>query len=74
MARAVSAAPIGFDRTTEFKMQQEALTATHRDASRLSEIRYGGGVTRSLEVLDSERNVYSAEPARGRSGNTQFLL
>lgn len=55
-------------------MQQEALTATHRDASRLSEIRYGGGVTRSLEVLDSERNVYSAEPARGRSGNTQFLL
>ncbi|HWQ53979.1 MAG TPA: efflux transporter outer membrane subunit [Bryobacteraceae bacterium] len=59
--REVSDALIGFTRTTDFRIQQEMLTATYRDAARLAEVRYRGGVTTYLEVLDSERNVYSAE-------------
>jgi multidrug efflux system outer membrane protein len=59
--RDVSDALIALTRTREFRLQQEALTATYRDAARLSEVRYRGGVTTYLEVLDSERNVYAAE-------------
>jgi multidrug efflux system outer membrane protein len=59
--RDVSDALIALSRTREFRLQQEALTATYRDAARLSDVRYRGGVTTYLEVLDSERNVYAAE-------------
>jgi outer membrane protein, multidrug efflux system len=65
--RDVSDALIGFARTTEFRVQQETLVATYRDAARLSETRYRGGVTTYLEVLDSERNVYSAELTLARA-------
>jgi multidrug efflux system outer membrane protein len=57
----VSDSLIALTRTREFRIQQEALTATYRDAARLSDVRYRGGVTTYLEVLDSERNVYAAE-------------
>ena len=60
-------APIGFARTTEFRLPQETLVATYRDAARLSEIRYRDGVTTYLEVLDSERKVYSAELTLARA-------
>ncbi|MGH9633093.1 MAG: efflux transporter outer membrane subunit [Bryobacteraceae bacterium] len=63
----ISDALVAFARTTEFRIQQEALTATYRDAARLSEIRYRGGVTTYLEVLDSERNVYAAELTLARA-------
>ena len=59
--RDVSDALIALNRTREFRLQQDALTATYRDAARLSNVRYRGGVTTYLEVLDSERNVYAAE-------------
>lgn len=65
--REVSDALIAFARSGEFRAQQETLTATYRDAARLSEIRYRGGVTTYLEVLDSERNVYSAELTLARA-------
>jgi multidrug efflux system outer membrane protein len=59
--REVSDALIALGRTSEFRRQQEVLTAIYRDAARLSNVRYRGGVTTYLEVLDSERNVYAAE-------------
>lgn len=40
---------------------------SYRDAARLAESRYRGGVTTYLEVLDSERNVYSAELTLARA-------
>jgi multidrug efflux system outer membrane protein len=58
---------IALAKTTEFRLQQEALVATYRDAARLSEVRYRGGVTTYLEVLDSERNVYNAELTLARA-------
>lgn len=59
--RDVSDALFALTRVTEFRMRQQALTIIYRDAARLSELRYRGGVTTYLEVLDSERNVYTAE-------------
>ena len=59
--REVSDALFALTRIREFRLEQEALTAIYRDAARLSNIRYRGGVTTYLEVLDSERNVYAAE-------------
>lgn len=72
----VSNALIETARTAEFRRQQEDLTAIYRDAARLSEVRYRGGVTTYLEVLDSERNVYSAELtlARARLGELTALV
>lgn len=59
--REVSDALFALTRIREFRLRQEALTAIYRDAARLSQVRYRGGVTTYLEVLDSERNVYAAE-------------
>jgi len=42
-------------------VQQEIFATTLRDQSRLSTLRYRGGVTSYLEVLDSERQLLSAE-------------
>lgn len=59
--RDTSDALIATARTAEYRAQQETLTGTYRDAARLATVRYQGGVTTYLEVLDSERNVYAAE-------------
>lgn len=57
----VSDALFALTRSRQFRAQQQELTSVYRDAARLSHIRYRGGVTAYLEVLDSERNVYQAE-------------
>ena len=65
--REVSDALIAYQRTTEFRREQEVLTETYRQAASLSQIRYRGGITTYLEVLDSERNVYGAELTLARA-------
>jgi multidrug efflux system outer membrane protein len=59
--RDVSDALVEYQKRKEFRVQQEALAVAARDASRLSNIRYTGGVTSYLEVLDSERQLFDAE-------------
>jgi len=59
--REVSDALIAFRKTQEFRSQQERLAEAARDAARLSDIRYQGGVTNYLEVLTNETNVFTAE-------------
>jgi multidrug efflux system outer membrane protein len=59
--REVSDALAEHQKRREFRVQQEALEIAARDASRLSNIRYTGGVTSYLEVLDSERQQFDAE-------------
>ena len=44
-----------------FCTQQESLTYSAKDASRLSDIRYRGGASSYLEVLDSNTRTYAAE-------------
>ena len=54
-------------------MQQEALTIAARDAVRLSNIRYTGGVTTYLEVLDSDRQLFDAELGLVRNQRDELL-
>ena len=59
--REVADTLIGYQKTREFRQQQEILTKVLTDAARLSRLRYDGGVTSYLEVLDSERQLFDAE-------------
>jgi multidrug efflux system outer membrane protein len=59
--REVSDALIAYHKTQEFRQQQELLAGSARDAARLSNVRYQGGVTSYLEVLTNETNIFSAE-------------
>ena len=52
---------IAFEKDQDFLTQQESLTYSAKDASRLSDIRYRGGASSYLEVLDSNTRTYSAE-------------
>jgi multidrug efflux system outer membrane protein len=57
----------------EFRVQQEALVASLRDAARLADIRYRGGVTSYLEVLDTERQLFEAELTLARAQRDELL-
>ena len=59
--RDVSDALVEYRKRQEARVQQEALTTAARDATRLANIRYTGGVTPYLEVLDSDRQLFEAE-------------
>jgi outer membrane protein, multidrug efflux system len=59
--RDVSDSLIAYRKNREFREQQELLTASAKDAARLSNIRYTGGVASYLEVLTNETNYFSAE-------------
>ena len=59
--REVSDALIAYHQDHDFRTQQESLTYSAKDASRLSDIRYRGGASSYLEVLDSNTRTYSAE-------------
>lgn len=59
--REVSDALIAYAKDQDFRKQQELLTNSAKDANRLSNLRYKGGATSYLEVLDAETRQYSAE-------------
>ncbi len=59
--RDVSDALIAYRKNREFRIQQEYLTESAKDAARLSDMRYRGGVTSYLEVLTNDTNYFSAE-------------
>jgi outer membrane protein, multidrug efflux system len=59
--REVSDALVGYRKSQEFRAQQEQLTRSAEDARRLSNLRYKGGATSYLEVLDSDTRQFSAQ-------------
>ena len=59
--REVSDSLVAYRKNQEFRKQQELLTAAAQDATRLSSVRYEGGVTSYLEVLDSDTRYFDAE-------------
>jgi len=59
--REVSDALFAYAKDQEFRKQQDLLTQSAADASRLSDVRYRGGAASYLEVLDSNTRYYSAE-------------
>jgi multidrug efflux system outer membrane protein len=59
--REVSDALVGYRRRRELRTTQESLVTAAQDARRLADLRYQGGATSYLEVLDSETRLFSAE-------------
>jgi outer membrane protein, multidrug efflux system len=59
--RDVSDALVSYRKSQEFRAQQEQLTRAAEDATRLSNMRYKGGATSYLEVLDSDTRKFSAQ-------------
>jgi multidrug efflux system outer membrane protein len=59
--REASDALVGYTKAREFRAQQESLTTAAQDARRLADIRYQGGATSYLEVLDAETRLFDAE-------------
>jgi multidrug efflux system outer membrane protein len=59
--REVSDALVGYRKLREFREQQALLREAAQDARRLAQIRYEGGATSYLEVLDAETRLFDAE-------------
>ncbi|MBI4892315.1 MAG: efflux transporter outer membrane subunit [Acidobacteria bacterium] len=59
--RDVSDALVGYAKAKQARASQELLTTTLRSQSGLANLRYRGGVTSYLEVLDTERQRLSEE-------------
>ena len=59
--RDVSDALVGYRKNQEFRIQQEHLTHSAEEATKLSNMRYKGGATSYLEVLDSDTRYFAAQ-------------
>jgi multidrug efflux system outer membrane protein len=59
--RDVSDSLIAYQKSQEFRVQQEQVTKAAEDATRLSNMRYKGGATSYLEVLDSDTRQFAAQ-------------
>jgi multidrug efflux system outer membrane protein len=59
--RDVSDALVDIRKRQEFREQQELLVKALQDASEVANLRYEGGVSSYLEVLDTERQLFDAE-------------
>lgn len=59
--REVSDALVGYQRTREQRTQQELLVGALTESTRLSNLRYKGGLDSYLQVLDAERNLFQGQ-------------
>ena len=59
--REVSDSLVAYRKDQEFRAQQQLVTTAAQDATRLSGVRYQGGVTSYLEVLDSDTRNFDAQ-------------
>jgi len=57
----VSDALIGYDKLHQVRLRQQDSVTDLQETVRISTLRYQGGTTTYLEVLDSQRSLYSAE-------------
>jgi multidrug efflux system outer membrane protein len=71
--RDVADALVELRQRREFRLQQEELVRAAGDTARLADIRYKGGVTSYLEVLDSERQSFDAELGLVRANRDELL-
>jgi multidrug efflux system outer membrane protein len=72
----VSDALIGYQKFHQVRVHQEATVADLQDSVRLSNLRYQGGTTTYLEVLDGQRSLFAAELtlAQARGAEYQSLV
>ena len=72
----VSDALIGYEKLHQVRLRQEDSVADLRESVRLSNMRYSGGTTTFLEVLDGQRSLFNAELtlAQARGNEYQSLV
>jgi multidrug efflux system outer membrane protein len=72
----VSDALIAYEKLHEVRLRQEDTVADLRESVRLSNMRYTGGTTTFLEVLDGQRALFAAELtlAQARGNEYQSLV
>jgi multidrug efflux system outer membrane protein len=71
--RDVADALIEIQKRREFRAQQELLVRTLDDASQVAKLRYEGGVSSFLEVLDTERQLFEAELQLAQAQRDEFV-
>lgn len=71
--REVSDALVGYRKTSEQRAQEELLLKALRETSRLSTLRYQGGLDSYLQVLDAERNRFQGELALAQLREQEVL-
>jgi len=71
--REVADSLTAYTKAREFRAEQEKLTAVLQDAARVSQLRYSGGVTSYLEVLDTERQLFDAELGLAQAQRNELL-
>ena len=68
----VSDALIGYDKLHQVRVRQEDTVADLKESVRISTLRYKGGTTTYLEVLDSQRSLYGAELSLASAQGDEF--
>jgi multidrug efflux system outer membrane protein len=68
----VSDALIGYQKFHEVRLRQENTVADLQESVRLSNMRYKGGTTTYLEVLDGQRSLFSAELTLAQARGTEY--
>ncbi len=68
----VSDALIGYQKFHQVRLRQENSVADLQESVRLSDMRYKGGTTTYLEVLDGQRSLFSAELTLAEARGTEY--
>ncbi len=68
----VSDALIGYEKFHQVRVRQEDTVKDLQESVRLSEMRYKGGTTTYLEVLDGQRSLFSAELTLAGARGTEY--
>ena len=71
--RDVSNALIAYRKDREFRIQQQYLVESARDAARLSQVRFKAGTADYLEVLTNETNSFSAELGLAQAQGNELI-
>jgi outer membrane protein, multidrug efflux system len=68
----VSDALIGYDKLHQVRLRQQDTVADLQETVRISTLRYQGGTTTYLEVLDAQRSLYTAELTLASARGDEF--
>jgi multidrug efflux system outer membrane protein len=71
--REVNDAAISVRKLGEVAVQLEVQVTAARNAERLARLRYDGGVSNYLEVLDAQRSLFSSELSLAQSNRDQLV-
>lgn len=68
----VSDALVGYEKFHQVRLRQEDTVKDLQESVRLSQMRYTGGTTTYLEVLDGQRSLFSAELTLAQARGTEY--